>query len=266
MGTTVQDGTRASVGRLIAKQMTGVIGAEVSGLNVREALQPHLVEQFEQLIYEFKVLVLRDQHGVTPSELLRFAEQFGAPEVAPHPSLASCEGEPGVKIVAHEGTSDSDNWHTDGATRENPRWLTFLQAIDIPPYGRDTILADMEAVFEGLSPPLQQFLTGMTGLHSWGDQDPHMFAHPLVVDNPVTGRRAVYVSRLYARALKGLHPKESDLLLDYLLRRAEIPKYHARVVWQPGTIVVWDNQRTQHYAVQDVRYNRVLHRVMVQPS
>jgi alpha-ketoglutarate-dependent taurine dioxygenase len=33
--------------------------------------------------------------------------------------------------------------------------------------------------------------------------------------------------------------------------------------WRPGTIVAWDNQRTQHYIVQDKPHPRAMHRVMV---
>jgi len=34
------------------------------------------------------------------------------------------------------------------------------------------------------------------------------------------------------------------------------------VQWEPGTIVLWDNVKTQHYLVFDKIYPRVMHRVM----
>lgn len=256
-------------GRLLtAKAITGVFGAEVTGADFSRKWDASLIEEVEQLIHEHKVLVFRDQHGIGPTDLARVASYFGTPETAPHPELPDYPGTPEVKVITKDGSYQQDTWHTDGATREDTRWLSFLQAIDIPPQGRDTLFADMDAVFEGLSPKLQDFLSGLTALQSWGIQRPDAppVPHPAVIESPVTGRKTLYVNQGYTRALEGLAPGESDLLLGYLMRRVYIPEYHVRVVWRPGTITVWDNQRTQHYIVQDSRYLRTMHRVMVQPS
>jgi hypothetical protein len=38
---------------------------------------------------------------------------------------------------------------------------------------------------------------------------------------------------------------------DHLLRHASSPNYTIRFGWQPGDFVLWDNQATWHYAVDD---------------
>ena len=43
-------------------------------------------------------------------------------------------------------------------------------------------------------------------------------------------------------------------------RRCEL---QLRVQWELGTLVVWDNEKTQHYAVRDSATERLMHRVMV---
>jgi taurine dioxygenase len=40
-------------------------------------------------------------------------------------------------------------------------------------------------------------------------------------------------------------------LLTYLAARASIPEYQVRWRWTPGSIAIWDNRSTQHYAVMD---------------
>ena len=43
----------------------------------------------------------------------------------------------------------------------------------------------------------------------------------------------------------------------------DVPELQLRVSWDKGTLVMWDNERTQHYIVRDTQYDRVMHRVMV---
>jgi taurine dioxygenase len=260
----------ASGSQLTVKPITGVFGAEVSDIDLSRPIDDLLHAQIERLIGEYKVVVFRDQHGVGPAELARFAANFGAVEKTPHPTLPNWPGVPEVKIIQPQSTDVDveDAWHTDGATRQSTRWLSFLQAIDIPPYGRDTLYADMEAVYDDLSAAMQEFLEGLTVLHSWGYQDPDAppVAHPMIKQNPVTGRKSVYVNRGYTRSIVGLKPVESEMLLEFLFRKAFLPLYQLRVAWTPGTITVWDNQQTLHSIVRDSRYNRTMHRVMALAS
>ena len=255
------------VRELTVEPITGALGALVGGVSLACPVGPELAAELERLVAIHKVLVFTGQHDVGPSELVRFAAHFGAPETVPHPDHADYPGEPGVKVIEYDCMPHVvDQWHTDGATRADTRWLSFLQAVDVPPFGRDTLFADMEAAFEGLSPKLQDFLADMDAHQSWGGQKPGAppVVHPAVVTNPVTGRRALYVNRVYTTALEGLRPKESHLLLEYLKDLAFYPDYQMRVHWKPGTIAMWDNERTQHYVAQDKEYHRIMHRVMVQ--
>jgi taurine dioxygenase len=162
-------------------------------------------------------------------------------------------------------------WHTDGlgANRELSRSITLLQAVDVPPYGRrDTMFSDMEAAFERLSPPMQRLLEGLTGIHAWGTLKPGAppCEHAMVKRDAHTGRKALYANNYYTRSIKELNAQESASLLGLLCQLANAPEIQARVSWKPGTLVIWDNEKTQHYLVHDYPYRRVMHRVMASPD
>jgi taurine dioxygenase len=227
------------------------------------------IDTIDALIRDYKVVVFPGQGAVDPLALARFAARFGAPEIVRHPIHTDSPETPAVKVLHSDGRGYGgeigDTWHTDGSQREQTNWLSFLQAIDVPDYGRDTLFADMEAAFDGLSEATQTFLGGLTAMHSWGADDPTKpsVEHPVIYTDPRTNRKCIYVNQQYTRKIVGMSTAESEAILKFAYSLAYKPEYHVRVSWQPGTIVIWDNQRTQHYLVQDRVHDRVMHRSMV---
>jgi taurine dioxygenase len=56
---------------------------------------------------------------------------------------------------------------------------------------------------------------------------------------------------------------ESDALLDFLLNHIEQPEFQCRFHWENRSLAFWDNRCTQHYAVNDYRSKRQMHRVTI---
>ena len=58
--------------------------------------------------------------------------------------------------------------------------------------------------------------------------------------------------------------------LEFLFEWVRSPEFQVRFTWQPGSVVVWDNLATQHFAVPDYTERRIMHRVQTagawQPS
>ena len=248
--------------------LTGIVGARVSNVDILQH-DDALVTEIKAALDRYKVLVIPGQQSLTPEGLLRFAERFGTAERAAHPNWDDVPGHVGVKLLATghypTGVDVGDSWHTDGPPRELTQWYSFLHAIQVPPYGRDTLFADMEAAYRRLSEPLQKFLEGLTALNAWGASKPDAppVEHPVIMTDPDTGRKSLYVNRLYTTRIVGLRDEESDALLDLLFRQANVPELQLRVSWDPGTLTIWDNEKTQHYIVRDQPADRVMHRVMV---
>jgi len=252
--------------------LTGTFGAEITGLDVSMPVEVDIAEKIAESLDEHKVLVVRDQLALEPSGLAAFASQFGSAEISPRPGMDDYPGVPAVKVIFSEGITLSrtgeaitDTWHTDGCVRDDTNdWLSFLHAHQIPPFGRDTLFADMEAIYSRLSPPLQGMLDGLFAVHKSSSGDSTRY--PVALADPVSGRKSLYVNQFYTSHIEDLRADESRMLLEFLYQQTHSPECQVRVDWKPGTLVIWDNRRTQHYLVCDKAFPRIMHRVMVSPS
>jgi taurine dioxygenase len=79
-----------------------------------------------------------------------------------------------------------------------------------------------------------------------------------VIENPLTGRAALFLNPLYVTRLDGLTEVESRPILDQIQRHATRPEFCCRFRWSAGALAVWDNLFTQHYAVNDYQGHRRL--------
>lgn len=275
-------------GPLRVVPVTGTFGARIENVDIGKA-SPEEMEQMRQALYQRKVLIIDGQDHIGPQQLKLFSEELvhGKAETIEHPNHNQVDDCPGVYIIrpskARSGAPQNEGpygarvggkvgagWHADGSRSEMTQVYSFLHAKDVPPYGRDTMYADTEAAFQRLSPSLREYLQTLEAQHHWsgrggkgmvvGDQAP--VKHPVIMTDE-EGRKSIYVNGGYTQKILGLRNEESDLLLDFLLEQSHVPELQLRASWKPGTLVVWDNEKTHHYAVKDEKYDRIMHRTMV---
>jgi taurine dioxygenase len=106
---------------------------------------------------------------------------------------------------------------------------------------------------------------GMGGkLHDDGAPDADVIAeHPVIRTHPETGRKALYIGDQTER-FAGMTLEESKPLLDYLMAHARRPEFTCRFRWRVGSLALWDNRCTMHYAVADYPgQRRVMHRLTI---
>jgi taurine dioxygenase len=137
---------------------------------------------------------------------------------------------------------------------------SILRALEVPTYGGDTMWIDLEAAFASLSPPMQEFASMLTGVHSAprvafipGDTSGEVITsrHPVVRTHPVTGRRSLFVNPVFTRSIEGLTLHESEALLAFFHTCCQRPEHQVRIRWEQDTVAMWDNRCTQHKVVAD---------------
>ena len=105
---------------------------------------------------EHLVVFFRDQ-ALEPDEFLAFARRIGEP--VEYPFVKGIDGFPEIIAVTklpHETVNFGGIWHSDTVYLERPPMGTMLVAREVPPYGGDTMFANMYAAYDALSPGMQR--------------------------------------------------------------------------------------------------------------
>ena len=258
--------------------LTGSIGAELLNVDLGAASRDaELAQEIYALLLEHKVLFLRDQ-TLTRQEHVAFAARFGQLET--HPMVPTHPDAPGLVQIYKTPDKPADRyenaWHCDGTWRETPALGCVLRCVECPPYGGDTMWANMALAYENLPAEVKKQIAGLRANHSFNSsfgaamplekrlalkaQYPDV-EHPVVRTHPETGEKVLFVNAFTThftnwhtpenvRHGQDANPGGNDLL-RYLVSQAFVPEYQVRFRWKPNSVAIWDNRCTQHYAVND---------------
>jgi len=258
------------------------IGAEVTGIDLREPLDDEAHAELHRALLEWKVLFFRGQH-LDAAQHHALGAHWGQLEWHPFASpsgFSEGEQEKVVRLAKDDKAVGRENiWHSDVTWRECPSLGSILRAVEVPEVGGDTLWADMGAAYDCLDDDHKARINGLVAVHDWWDtfgramtaeerdalrpQFPPV-EHPVVRTHPETGRKTLFVNAAFTQHIVGMDRDESDGLLDLLYRQATYPEYQVRFRWQPGDVAFWDNRSTQHYASSDYfPQKRVMERITI---
>lgn len=267
------------------------VGAEIRGVDLGYDLSERTVAEIKHAFHEAGMVVFHDQN-LTPEQHIAFARHIG--DINVNRFFASLEGYPEIAEVLKEPHHEKNiggGWHTDHTYDQTPALGSALLAREVPSTGGDTLFTHMAAVFDSLSDGLKDMLRTMKARHSsrhvfgasryateeqqkeWEGRMKNADAalqdavHPVVITHPESGREVLYVNGGFTLGFEGWTDEESKPLLDYLYSVAVRPEFTCRLAWRKGSLALWDNRSTWHYALNDYPgERRYMHRITIEGS
>jgi taurine dioxygenase len=272
------------------------VGAEITGMDIK-ALTNGEFEAIHEAFADHGVIFLRDQE-TTEADHIAFAERFG--EININRFFAAHPDYPQIAMVAKE-PDQTDNigggWHTDHSYDFEPALGSVLVARELPKSGGDTMFASMYKAYETLPDDLKEQVDGLKAIHSgkhiFGESASSYYntsdagsheegtsrvgnaevaemlrdpIHPVIIRHPLSGKKALYVNPAFTVSFEGESKEESTPLMSKLFAHVFGGKeFHTRFEWKPGSIAMWDNRSTWHWALNDYHgQRRIMHRITIE--
>jgi taurine dioxygenase len=268
-----------------ARPIAGSIGAEIHNVDVSQDLDDRTIGDIRKALLDHCVIFFRDQK-LDVARHKAFTRRFG--EIFIHPNYKGMQTDSEIVQITREPGDKKivgEEWHADTTMSAEPPMGAILYAIEVPPYGGDTLFANQYQAYETLSDGMKKMLSGLRALHSDrkvagpranmnaqratkvredADWRETVNAHPVIATHPETGRKLLYVNHSYTYCFEGMTEAESKPLLDYLLEHGHRPEFTCRFRWASGSIAFWDNRVCKHLAIHDAGpFRRVMRRTQI---
>jgi alpha-ketoglutarate-dependent taurine dioxygenase len=267
------------------------LGAEVRGVDLGRASAAEISE-IKNAWYRHDVLVFRGQK-LSDEHLLAFSRHFGTLDPPPNQGAGkkSPPGYPDVYVVSNVLDEQGEPigalgdgeaaWHTDMSYIAWPPDASMLFSLEIPPEGGDTSFCSMRAALKKMPQRLVERIRHLDIKHDGtydsggylrkglqATDDPRKSPgtpHPIVIQHPESGERALYLGRRRNAYVVGLSLEESEALLEEIWSYVETAVYRHR--WAIGDLVLWDNRTTMHRRdAFDPKSRRIMHRTQIKGS
>ncbi len=124
------------------RQLTPAIGAHVSGIDLNLTPDAATLAVLQDALLEHQVLFFRQQY-IKPEAQRDFAAALG--ELHIHPVFPSHKNVRELIVLDSHllDLKDNELWHTDVTFLEKPAMGCVLSAVQVPPFGGDTLWASL---------------------------------------------------------------------------------------------------------------------------
>jgi taurine dioxygenase len=241
------------------------LAAEIQGVDLTRPIDNVTMRMIVDALHKYGVIRLRGPF-MPDINFVNFSKRFGNSKYSVsefvdkvHPELVI------VSNIAVNGKNiglkdAARKWHSDLSYTKAPNPISILYAHEVCKQGGGTQFVTMYRAWDTLPDHLRKRLEGLYAEHSIENygftdkegmpaEDRKKFPpviHPVVVEHPVTGRKALYVSEGSTTRILGMPEEESRQLLDFLFEHSVRQEGVWTQIWQVGDILVWDNRCTMH--------------------
>ena len=233
------------------RNLDAALGAEVAHIDLSEPLPRADIDAIEAAWRDRLVVVFHGQI-LSDLQLIAFSRNFGEldppgpnpygePFNKEHPELNVISNvvESG-KPIGNLGDGEAV-WHADMTYVDVPPKAAILHALEVPPpeAGGNTYFANMFAAYKRLSTDLKKTIEGKFAVHDASRNSAGILRkgykevtdfretvgarHPVVRNDPKTGRKGLFLGRRGNAYVLGLSVAESEALLDTLWTHATQP-------------------------------------------
>ena len=268
-------------------------GAHITGLDLSKPLPTNTLQGIRDAWLEHHVLAFPDQR-LDDEDLVRVTQAFG--DVGDDPFFVPMNKKTPVVALTRRADEQApvfaENWHTDWSFKKYPPIGTCLYSLVVPPVGGNTGFANQQMALAQMPDELRNRLEGKVALHSaaaaygpqgtYGEKDQGndrsmkiLFSeqanksepHPIVVKHPESGNDTLFGTVGYIHTILGLEEDQSQQLIMDLYHWQTREEFQYTHVWEPNTLVVWDNRSVLHRAYGGYDgYARELHRLTIAGS
>ncbi|TBU97376.1 taurine dioxygenase [Stutzerimonas kirkiae] len=250
------------------------LGAEVHGLDLRQPPSPQQVLALRQGLREHHVLLFRGQ-SPTDRQYLDFVTLFGPVFQPPVdvPVLSSGADGKAPEIVKVANSEDGELGNAPLAAHIDHQWTpapsasSFLQALQVPGSGGETLFTNLALAYDSLDAATREEIDGLRlitynpfvrirqnggyggAFHRYRTPDIEPVQgseHPLVRTHPESGRRLLFLSAHTEVEIPGYDPARGAALIARLREHLARPELTYTHHWRVGDILWWDNQATLH--------------------
>ena len=268
-------------------------GARITGLDLSKPLPTSTLQGIRDAWLEHHVLAFPDQR-LDDEDLVRVTQALG--DVGDDSFFVPINKKTPVVALTRRADEQApvfaENWHTDWSFKKYPPIGTCLYSLVVPPVGGNTGFANQQLALAQMPDELRNRLEGKVALHSaaaaygpqgtYGEKDQGndrsmkiLFSeqanksepHPIVVKHPESGNDTLFGTVGYIHTIVGLEEDQSQQLIMDLYHWQTREEFQYTHVWEPNTLVVWDNRSVLHRAYGGYDgYARELHRLTIAGS
>lgn len=268
------------------------IGAEISDVTYDDLERQEVFDRLVESLRQRELVVVRGLE-LTPRRQIDLAARLGKPvpflvEKYRHPEfeeimISSNEIRDGRPVGVARG---GNFWHQDSSFVAAPAPYTMLHGVNVPSTSGHTLYANASDVYDRLPEEWKKKIAGRTALATVGkrlrigsehiglsiaefralaDAQYPKVEHPLVREDPFTGRPYLYGAPEYLDSVIGFDANENEAFFAIVDELVQAPEHVYTHQWTPGDLVIWKTATTYHCATEvEPGVSRTVHRISIE--